>query len=110
MDYFANLTSIGISAWAWVQITGAMNLVLRYDTFDPNTASTARNRDTRADPANDSEGLLIAALDFKADAHVHIMPGVEMHTKKNVTIDENGATTATNVKDLVPRVTFFWSF
>lgn len=99
----ANLTSIGISAWAWAQITDGMNLVLRYDTFDPNTASATHDQNTKLNPANDASGLLIAALDFKADEHVHVMPGVEMLMKKD-------NISGKNVKDLVPRVTFFWSF
>jgi hypothetical protein len=83
-------SAMGISAFAWVSLIDDLNIVARYDMFDPNTNS---------DVKNDSETLLIVALDYKVASNVSIMPGVWMHTKEGA---ENN--------DLVPRITCYWSF
>ncbi len=48
---------------------------------------------------NDTQGLIIAALDFKVDSNVSVMPGIEVHTLQGA-----------NDSDITPRVTFFWGF
>ncbi len=83
-------SSFGLSVWAKALLSDDIGIVGRYDTYDPNTDATAKN---------DTRGLIIAALDFKVDSHVSIMPGVEVHTLQGA-----------NDSDVTPRVTFFWGF
>ena len=95
-NYFANggalasQSGFGLSMWAKALLTDDIGIVGRYDFFDPNTDAAAKN---------DTQGLIIAAIDFKVDPHVSIMPGVEIHTLKGA-----------KDTDVTPRVTFFWGF
>ncbi len=85
-----NQSGFGISVWAHAMLSDKVGIVGRYDSFDPNTNSSI---------TNDRQGLIIAALDFKAAPKVSVMPGVEIHTVE-------GASDS----DVTPRVTFFWKF
>ncbi|MBE0645340.1 MAG: hypothetical protein IH600_14755 [Bacteroidetes bacterium] len=80
----------GVSAFAWLALTDDIRLVGRYDTYDPNTESDAKN---------DVRSLLVAALDFKAADNVNFMPGVEVIGREGV-----------DASDVIPRVTFLWQF
>ena len=83
-------TGFGISIWGKASLTENIGIVGRYDSFDPNTNSSA---------INDKQGLIIGAVDFKVAPKVSIMPGIEVHTLQGA-IDS----------DVTPRVTFFWEF
>jgi hypothetical protein len=83
-------SGFGLSVWAKGLLSDNIGIVGRYDTYDPNTDSGAKN---------DTQGLIIAALDFKVDLHVSIMPGVEVNTLQG-----------TDNSDVTPRVTFYWGF
>ena len=86
----ASQSGFGLSVWARALLSDDIGIVGRYDTYDPNTDASAKN---------DTQGLIIGALDFKVDSHVSIMPGVEVHTLQGA-----------NDSDVTPRVTFFWGF
>lgn len=83
-------SGFGISAWGKVALSDIIGLVARYDSFDPNTNSTANS---------DRQGLFIGAVDFKVASHVNVMPGIEIHTLQGA-----------DNSDVTPRVTFFWEF
>ena len=80
----------GVSAFAWLALSKEIRVVGRYDTYDPNTDSDAKN---------DVRSLLIAALDYKVADNVNVMPGVEVIGREGV-----------DASDVVPRVTFLWKF
>ncbi len=83
-------TGFGISLWGRVLLTENIGLVGRYDSYDPNTNSSAEN---------DKQGLIIGAVDFKVDSNVSVMPGIEVHTLQGA-----------EDSDITPRVTFYWEF
>ena len=83
-------SGFGISVWAKVLLQDNIGIVGRYDSYDPNTNSAAKN---------DAQGLIIAALDFKVDPNVSVMPGIEVHTVQGA-----------DNSDITPRVTFYWGF
>jgi hypothetical protein len=83
-------SGFGISVWGRTLLTEKIGLVLRYDSFDPNTNSAA---------GNDTRGLFLGAVDFKVASKVSIMPGIEVETLQGAT-DSN----------VIPRITFFWQF
>lgn len=83
-------TGLGLSVWGKALLTEKVGIVARYDMFDPNTNSAAKN---------DAQGLFIGAVDFKVAPNVSIMPGIEVHTLQGA-----------NDSDVTPRVTFFWEF
>jgi hypothetical protein len=80
----------GISLWGRAMLAEKIGVVARYDSYDPNTNSAANN---------DTQGLFIAALDFKVAPKVSVMPGVEVHALQSATDS-----------DVTPRITFFWEF
>ena len=83
-------SGLGISAWATFALTEKISLVGRYDSYDPNTASSAKN---------DANSLIVAAVDFKVAPTVSVMPGIEVRGLEGA---ENS--------DIVPRATFYWVF
>jgi hypothetical protein len=83
-------SGFGISVWGKVSLTENIELVGRYDSYDPNTNGAAKN---------DTQGLIIGAVDFKVAPKVSVMPGVEVRTLQGA-----------KDSDLTPRVTFFWEF
>ncbi|MEO8233434.1 MAG: hypothetical protein ABI638_14210 [Ignavibacteriota bacterium] len=83
-------SGFGLSVWAKANLSDNIGIVGRYDTYDPNTNSAANN---------DTQGLIIGAVDFKVAPSVSVMPGVEVHTLQGV-----------DNSDVTPRVTFFWEF
>lgn len=87
-DSIQNLTSYGISLWAYYSLNNRFTFVGRYDFFDANSKINA-----------DGYSLIILAVDYKPLSKVHISPNCE------VTKYENG-----NKNDIVPRLTFFWEF
>ena len=80
----------GISFWAKALLSDNIGIVGRYDTYDPNTNSAAKN---------DKQGLIIGAVDFKVAPKVSVMPGIEVHTLEGA-----------DNSDVTPRVTFYWKF
>lgn len=80
----------GISAFAWLALSEDFRLVGRYDSYDPNTDS---------ERGDDVRSLLIAALDYRAADNVSFMPGVEILSREGM--DDS---------DVIPRVTFLWTF
>jgi hypothetical protein len=89
-DMLGTQSGFGLSFWAKAMLSEKVGIVGRYDMYDPNTDSAAKN---------DMHSLIIGALDFKVASNVSVMPGVEVHTLEGA--DNN---------DLTPRVTFFWEF
>ena len=85
-----NQSGFGVSVWAHAMLSDKVGVVGRYDSYDPNTNSAI---------TNDRQGLIIAAIDFKAAPKVSVMPGIEVHTVQGA-----------NDSDVTPRVTFFWQF
>ena len=83
-------SGFGISFWAKALLSDNIGIVGRYDTYDPNTNSAAKN---------DKQGLIIAAVDFKVAPKVSVMPGIEVHTLEGA-----------DNSDVTPRVTFYWKF
>ncbi len=88
-----NQTGVGISLWAFGNISPTIRLVGRFDYFDPNT-----------DAGFDNKGLIIAGVDFNIDPNVTITPNLEITTYQANPV--NGGDSS----DIVPRVTFFWQF
>ena len=85
--------SFGISLWAYVNFTKTVQLVGRFDTFDPNT-----------DVNKDGRNFILAGLQFNPIDKVSITPNVE------ITTYQASAPSGTDKNDITPRVTFFWEF
>jgi hypothetical protein len=94
----ASQSGNGISVWAFANLTEKIQLVARYDGFDPNTANS------NASSISDAKGLLLAGLQFSPSKHVNITPNIEIiHYQAKPT---NGGVS----QDVVPRMTFSWDF
>lgn len=87
--------TIGVSVWATVSLQTQLALVGRFDYFDPNSSSAAKG---------DSRNLIIAALDWKVDENVSVMPNIVVETYE----------TAPGGRSIDPsvtgRVTFYFVF
>lgn len=83
-------SGLGVSAFAWLALSDDIQLVGRFDTYDPNTDSEIKD---------DVRSLIVGAVDFQVASNVNIMPGVEI---KKLEGSDNS--------DIIPRVTFFWQF
>lgn len=79
----------GVSIWAYVNFTEAVQLVGRFDTIDPNT-----------DKNNDGRNLILAGLQFNPVKSVSITPNVEVFSYQKDGVDS----------DVTPRITFNWEF
>ncbi len=102
-QYFANglssnsaatLKRSGFSLNGWVALTDNLRLVARYDNYVPTTV--AQN----SSYATSTQNLIMGALDWKVEKHVHIMPNIE-----SVSYGMSGSTA-----DLLARATFYISF
>lgn len=86
---------VGVSLFASWSAAGSLDLVGRYDFFDPNTHTLSRG---------DSRGYLLAALVWKADPRVLIMPNIQIETY------ENSPTGRSFDSSVTARVTVAWQF
>jgi len=82
-----NLDSYGISMWAYYSLNDKINIVGRYDYYDPNTVENF-----------DHNSLILFAFDYKPVSKVHLSPNCEIKTYYK------------GSNDVVPRLTFFWEF
>jgi hypothetical protein len=88
----------GISVWAYANLTEKLQLVARYDGYDPNTANS------NAASISDAKGLFLAGLQISPSKHVNVTPNIEIiHYQQKPT---NGGVS----QDVVPRLTFSWDF
>ncbi len=86
---------IGISIWAYTNISDKVQIVGRFDTFDPNTNSNSNK---------DGKNFILAGVQFNPIEHVCITPNIEVFTYQ--ADPENGG----DKSDVVPRFSFFWEF
>ena len=94
----ASQSGNGISVWGFVNLSDKVQLVARYDGYDPNTANS------NAASISDAKGLLLAGLQFNPSKNTAITPNIEIiHYQAKPT---NGGVS----QDVIPRVTFFWEF
>lgn len=92
---YKSQTGFGLSIWAYANVSDNIQLVGRFDTFDPNTNSNA-NMDT-----ND---FILAGIQFSPHEHVNITPNVEIFTH------HANSTNGGDKNDVTPRISFFWEF
>ena len=83
----------GVSLWAYVNFNPTIQLVGRFDTFDPNS-----------DVDKDGRNMILAGLQINPVKNVSITPNVEVFTYQ-ADAPENG-----DKSDVTPRITFFWEF
>jgi len=86
----------GISLWGYANLTDKIQVVLRYDGYDPNTA----NSNTAS--TQDAIGLFIGGVQFAVSKTVSITPNIE------ITHYQLPATNGGAAQNVVPRVTFDW--
>ncbi len=102
-QYFANglstdagtLQRNGLSLNAWVALSDNLRLVARYDNYVPTTGSTKN-----LTYSTSTQSLVMGALDWRVEKHVHLMPNVE-----SVSYGKSGSTA-----DVLARATFYISF
>jgi hypothetical protein len=86
----------GISIFGYANLTDKIQVVARYDGFDPNTANS------NATSVSDAKGLILAGLQFAVSKTINITPNIEI-TKYQVNPTSGGYS-----QDVVPRITFDW--
>ena len=84
-----SLSANGISVWAYVDLSETVQIVGRFDTFDPNS-----------DTSNDGTSLIIAGIQFNPIKTVSVTPNVEVFSHQASGVDS----------DVTPRVSFYWVF
>jgi len=94
-----SLMRMGVSAWAAVNLNPDVQLVGRYDLFDPNTDSDILAK-------GDSRNLIIGALAWKPDKNVTVMPNVLIETYESAP----APSTATFDASVTGRLTFYYNF
>ena len=85
----------GISIWAYANLSEKIQLVARYDGFDPNTASAS---------ISDVKTFILGGIQFNASKTINITPNIE------ITHYQAKPTNGGDSQDVVPRVTFNWEF
>jgi hypothetical protein len=85
----------GLSVWAFANINENLQIVGRFDTFDPNM--DANNK-------KDGKSLILAGIQYNLMNHVSITPNVEVITYQ---ADSNNHG---DKSDITPRLTMFWEF
>ncbi len=88
-------SGLGLSVWAYANLSDKAQIVGRFDTYDPNTNSNSNK---------DGKNLILAGLQFNPVEHVSITPNVEVFTYQ--ADSPNGGDSS----DIIPRVTFYWEF
>ena len=79
--------------WAYANLTKKIQLVARYDGYDPNTASTS---------TNDAKNFILGGIQFAVSKTIDITPNIEII--KYQAAPTNGGYS----QDVVPRITFNW--
>ena len=88
-------TGFGLSVWAYANISDKAQLVGRFDTFDPNTNSSANK---------DGKNLILAGIQFNPIPNVSVTPNIEMFTYQADKLPGG------DKSDIIPRVSFYWVF
>ncbi len=70
------LSGLGYSVYGTYNFQPDLAVVLRYDSYDPNTNSDAKG---------DQKGYILAALSWKVDKQVSIMPNIQYETYETPT-------------------------
>ncbi len=90
-----NKNSFGISVFGNLALADKIQLVGRYDYFDPNTHNLSNG---------DSRNYILAGLDFKVHKQVSIMPNIQIETYETPL---SGSSIEASVTG---RVTFYYKF
>ncbi|MGD1006670.1 MAG: hypothetical protein ABR980_05505 [Ignavibacteriaceae bacterium] len=88
----------GISLWAYANLSETIQVVGRYDGYDPNTANS------NLTSIRDAKSLVLIGLQFSPSKHTDITPNIE------ITHYQAPPTNGGYSQDVVPRVTFYWEF
>jgi hypothetical protein len=70
---YESLVASGLSFFAWYNVFHDINVIARYDVYDPNTSSASNAK-------GDSRNLFIAGISWKADKSLSIQPNIEYET------------------------------
>jgi len=96
-DSAKDVNGNNISVWGVFKATEKLNLLARYDRYEPNT-----------DVDNDESALIIAGLDFHPTKNVRFIPNVQVQT---FTADDNPDTPVDESKPInTAYVTFEYSW
>jgi hypothetical protein len=101
-------TAMGISVFGSYNFTTDVAAVVRYDNFNPNTDSDAKDPlkvSAASVPNNLARNYVIAALAWKADKNVSIMPNVQYET-----YEAAAHATVTPKASVTARLTFYYVF
>jgi hypothetical protein len=74
------LTRHGITGWGTYSFQSDLELVARYDYYDPNTQFYY----TSGSYTGESRNYMLASLDYKPDPHVHLAPGIQYETYNSI--------------------------
>jgi hypothetical protein len=88
-------SSFGLSVWAYANFSSQVQIVGRFDTYDPNTDASSDK---------DGKNLILVGLQLNPADHISITPNVEVFTWQ--ADSPNGG----DKSDVTPRVTFYWEF
>jgi hypothetical protein len=95
----SSLVTMGYTFFASYNIVPELALVVRYDTYDPNTNPIS---------AYDRSNLLIAGLSWKLDKNVWFSPNIEEEFYQDAVTP--GGKSVTVSPSLTARGTFFYVF
>ena len=88
-------SGFGLSVWAYANFSSQVQIVGRFDTYDPNTDAS---RD------KDGKNLILVGLQLNPVDHVSITPNVEVFTWQADSPNHG------DKSDVTPRITFYWEF
>jgi hypothetical protein len=88
-------SALGISVWAYANLSENTQIVGRFDTYDPNTNSASNL---------DRVNLILAGLQFNPTKNVSVTPNVEIFTYQATSPNHGDSS------DIIPRLTFYWEF
>jgi len=88
-------TGYGISVWAFGNLSDKVQLVGRFDTYDPNTNSNSNK---------DGKSMILGGIQYNPINHVSVTPNVEVMTYQASSPNHG------DKSDVVPRITLFWEF
>jgi len=93
-----NKNGIGVTLSATYFIMENVNLVARYDYYDPNSDSNAKG---------DSRNYILAGADFKVDKNFSIMPNVQFETYEDMPTASGNRSVDSSITG---RITLFYTF
>ncbi len=90
--------SAGLSLFGSYFVSENVNLVGRYDYFDPNSDGSAKG---------DSRNYFLAGVDFKVDRNFSLIPNIQLETYERIPTPTGSRSVDASI---TARVTLFYTF